>query len=312
MTIAILDAGPQTTVQDRGRFGQLRLGIPPSGPMDPQAFVVANRLVGNADGAAGLECALGGLRFAVDAPCAVAVTGAEVPVTVNGQAVPVWTTLPLRPADEVRIGMARSGLRAYLAVSGGLDVPRVLGSASTYLRGRLGGLEGRVLRRGDALRVHLAPMPRVLRVPCAAVPVHGARIEVHAVLGPQHDRFTSRGVAAFLESDYAMLPQSDRMGARFRGASIEHASGHDIVSDGTALGSVQVPGDGQPIVLLVDRQSTGGYTKIATVCSFDIGRIAQLRPGQSLRFRAVSVAEAHALHAAAVDAMNNLSLEEAT
>lgn len=310
--IAILDAGPQTTVQDRGRFGQLRYGIPPSGPMDPHAYAVANRLVGNDEVAAALECTLGGPRFTVDAHCAIAVTGAEVPVTINGQAVPAWTTLPLRPGDEVKIGMARAGLRAYVAFAGGIDVPVVLGSRSTYLRGRLGGIEGRVLERGDALRLHAAPIPRALRLPPGAVPRYGSEVHVRTVLGPQHDRFTARGIAAFLELPYVMLPQSDRMGARLKGEPIEHTAGHDIVSDGTALGSIQVPGDGQPIVLLLDRQSTGGYAKLATVCSFDIGRIAQVRPGQSIRFQAVSVAQAHELYAVARAAMNNLTLEDAS
>jgi biotin-dependent carboxylase-like uncharacterized protein len=298
-------------VQDRGRHGQLRYGIPPSGPMDAHAFMVANRLVGNDDDAAALECTLGGSRFTVDARCAIAVTGADVPVTINGQAAPAWTTLALAAGDEVKLGSARAGLRAYVAFAGGIDVPCVLGSRSTYLRGRLGGIEGRVLKRGDALTLHPRVTPPALRLAPDAVPRYGSEIRVRAVLGPQHDRFTAKGIAAFLESAYVLLPQSDRMGARLRGAAIEHAAGHDIVSDGTALGAVQVPGDGQPIVLLSDRQSTGGYTKLATVCSFDIGRIAQLRPGQSLRFEAVSVAEAHELLAGARAAMQDLTLEEA-
>lgn len=311
-TIGILDPGPQTTVQDRGRFGQLRLGIPTSGPMDVHAFMLANRLTGNDDNAAVLECTLSGPRFMVDAPCAVAVTGAEVPLTINGAAAPLWTTLPLVPGDEVKLGVARSGLRCYVAFSGGIDVPPVLGSRSTYLRGRLGGVEGRTLRRGDVLALHAAPLPRRLRLPAAAIPRYGSEVDVRAVLGPQHDRFTARGAAALFASSYVMLPQSDRMGARLKGEPIEHASGPDIVSDGTALGSVQVPGDGQPIVLLLDRQSTGGYTKLATVCSFDIGRIAQLRPGQCVRFRALSVVQAHASLHDARNAMKNLILEEAS
>lgn len=311
-TIVILDPGPQTTVQDRGRFGHLRFGIPPSGPMDSRAFIVANRLVGNADGAAALECTLGGPRFTAGSRCAVAVTGADVPLTVNGRAVPTWTTLHLASGDEVKIGIARAGLRAYVAFCGGIDVPLVLGSRSTYLRGRLGGFDGRALKRGDTLRLHAVPAPRTLRLPSQAVPHYDAEVHVRAVLGPQHDRFTARGIAAFLQSPYVMLPQSDRMGARLEGEPIEHVAGHDIVSDGTALGSIQVPGDGQPIVLLLDRQSTGGYTKLATVCSFDIGRIAQMRPGQSVRFHAVSVAQAHGLYDADRAAIENLILEEAS
>jgi len=293
--IRIVDPGPQTTVQDLGRPGHLRDGIPPSGPMDVRAFVIANRLAGNPDGAAGLECTLLGPRFTVETACAIAVTGADAPVTVNGEAAPAWTTLVLAAGDTVRIGAARAGVRFYVAFSGGLDVPLALGSRATYLRGRLGGVEGRGLKRGDGLRVFPAPSPPARRLPALEVPSFEAEPEIRVVLGPQADRFTAEGIAAFLGGPYEMLPQSDRMGARLAGPRIVHARGHDIISDGIALGSIQVPGDGQPIVLLVDRQSTGGYTKIATVGSFDIGRIGQVKPGQRVGFRAVDVAEAHRL-----------------
>ncbi|HXH83035.1 MAG TPA: hypothetical protein VNN07_08920, partial [Candidatus Tectomicrobia bacterium] len=209
--------------------------------------------------------------------------------------VPTWTTLPLAPGDRVRIGAARAGARAYVAVSGGIDVPPVLGSRSTYLRGRMGGVGGRALRRDDRLPVGEAPLPPVRALPRGDVPEFEAEPVVRVVLGPQADRFTPEGIATLLGEAYEMLPQSDRMGARLRGPRIAHSAGHDIISDGIALGSIQVPGDGQPIVLLVDRQSTGGYTKAATVCSFDIGRIGQVKPGQRVRFTAVEVGEAHAL-----------------
>lgn len=293
--ITILDAGPQTTVQDLGRTGQMRYGIPPSGPVDRFAFVIANRLVGNADSGAALECTLIGPRFEVDAAGAIAVTGADMPVTVNGAEAPRWATVVLKAGDVVKLGPARAGVRAYVAFSGGLDVPPVLGSRSTYVRGRMGGLEGRALRKGDALRTLPSGPVRLRRAEPAAVPDYRSTRPIRLVLGPQDDRFTEAGIRALLDSSYEVLPQSDRMGARLRGPRIEHARGHDIISDGIALGSVQVPGDGQPIVLLVDRQSTGGYTKLATVCSCDIGRVGQARPGQSLRFQPVGVAEAHRL-----------------
>jgi allophanate hydrolase subunit 2 len=173
-------------------------------------------------------------------------------------------------------------------------------------------MQGRALRAGDRLALGAVVPCEPCRLPAHRLPRHEGGIAAHVVLGPQHDRFTARGIEAFLASTYAMLPQSDRMGARLRGECIEHAAGHDIVSDGTALGAIQVPGDGQPIVLLVDRQSTGGYTKIATVCSFDIGRIAQLRPGQSVRFVPVSVAQAHAMLAAERADLATLTLEKLT
>lgn len=291
--LAIVEPGPQTTVQDLGRPGHLRSGIPPSGPVDRLAFILANRLVGNPDGAAGLECAYTGPRFTVGGPTAVAVTGAEVRVTVNRQPAPRWTTIFLAGGDVVTVGPARVGVRAYVAVAGGIDLPLVLGSRATYLRGRLGGLGGRELRAGDRLRTLPATLPAGRSVRPEGVPDLTGEPTIRVVLGPQADRFTEEGIAAFLTDPYEMLPESDRMGARLKGPRITHARGHDIISDGIALGSIQVPGDGQPIALLVDRQSTGGYTKLATVCSFDIGRLGQVRPGQRVRFRAISLADAH-------------------
>jgi biotin-dependent carboxylase-like uncharacterized protein len=259
--------------------------------MDRRAFVIANRLAGNADGAAALECTLVGPRFVVDGPCAIAVTGAAMPVTINGREAASWTTLPIRAGDEVRVGQASAAVRGYVAFAGGIDAPLVLGSRATYLRGRLGGLDGRALRKQDVLNVFPTSPAAIRQATAESTPAGDLVLTV--VMGPQAERFTDEGVQTFLGSAYETLPQSDRMGARLRGPRIAHARGHDIISDGIALGSVQVPGDGQPIILLVDRQSTGGYTKIATVCSFDIDRVGQLRPGARVRFEAVTLAEAH-------------------
>ena len=293
--LLVEDAGPLTTVQDLGRPGQLRVGIPASGPMDREAFLLANRLVGNPDTAAGLECTLIGPRLAFTDERLVAITGADMAPTVNGAPVPAWQGLRVRAGDVLRLGPARSGVRAYLAIAGGVDTPPVLGSRATYVRGRLGGLEGRALRKGDRLPLGRVGAARPRRVQPERVPTYGGEPELAVVLGPQDDRFTAAGIAALFEGPYQMLPQNDRMGARLQGPFIEHTRGHDIISDGVALGGIQVIGEGQPIVLLADRQSTGGYTKIGTVCSFDIGRIAQVKPGGRLHFRRVTVAEAHAM-----------------
>jgi len=308
--IRVLEPGPQTTVQDAGRPGQMRYGIPPSGPVDRASFVLANRLVGNPDGAAGLEFTLVGPRLRAEAPCTLAVTGADAPVTLNDAPAPAWTTLVLAAGDVVRIGAARAGVRGYVAVAGGLDVPPALGSRATYLRGRMGGVHGRALARDDRLPLGPAPAARRRAVPEAARPRWGGDIVLRVVFGPQADRFTEEGVATFLASAYEVLPQSDRMGVRLSGPRIAHGRGHDIISDGIALGAVQVPGDGLPIVLLVDRQSTGGYTKIATVCSFDIARVGQAKPGQRLRFTAVDVATAHRLLRESDAALAAVELQE--
>ena len=295
----VLDGGPQTTVQDLGRFGYLRYGIPPSGPMDRWAFVLANRLVGNPDGAAVLECTLIGPRFQARENTVIAVTGAEMPVTVNGREAPGWTAIEIKPGDTVKLGQARSGVRAYLAAAGGIDVPAVLGSHSTYVRGKLGGYEGRALKKGDLLTTlpPAATLDRLegRRVKPEAIPDYGGEPDIRVILGPQADRFTAEGIEALLTGPYRMTSHSDRMGARLTGPLITHTRGHDIISDGIALGGIQVVGEGQPIVLLVDRQSAGGYTKIATVCSFDVDRLIQVKPGQRLRFSEIAVAEAHAV-----------------
>jgi antagonist of KipI len=299
LNVAVQDAGLLTTVQDLGRAGHLRVGIPPSGPMDREAFVVANRLVGNPDGAAGLECTLMGPRLEFADARWVAVTGAEVSVTLDGMEMPRWASFLLRAGGVLKIGAARAGVRAYLAVSGGLATPPALGSRATYLRGALGGLGGRALRKGDVLPLGApAGAPGARRVRADRVPTYGGEPHIDTILGPQDDRFTSAGIAALFEGPYEMLPQSDRMGARFKGAPVEHTRGHDIISDGIPLGGIQVIGEGQPIVLLVDRQTAGGYTKIGTVCSYEIGRVGQVKPGQRLHFRRVAVAEAHAALAA--------------
>jgi antagonist of KipI len=293
----VVEPGLLTTVQDLGRFGHQRVGVPPSGPMDRAAFVVANRLVGNPAGAAALECTIRGPRLEVRQTAVVAVTGAPMSFTVNGDEAPSWTAIHVRPGDSLGFQMASAGCRAYLAVAGGLDVPLALGSRATYLRGRLGGLGGRALQKGDALPVG-PPTPGTAgegrMVPAALRPAYPAERECRVILGPQDDRFTADGIRAFLEDPYDVTPQADRMGYRLKGPAIAHADGHDIVSDGIPLGGIQVPGEAQPIVLLVDRQTTGGYTKIATVIGVDIGAISQTRPGQRVRFRRVTLEEAHA------------------
>jgi biotin-dependent carboxylase-like uncharacterized protein len=296
--LIVHDAGPLTTIQDLGRPGYLRVGIPESGPMDRDAFLLANRLCGNSDGAAALECTLAGPRLEFTDERAIAVAGAEMAASLNGADVPRWQAVRVRAGDVLKLGPAKAGVRAYVAVSGGIDTPPALGSRATYPRGRLGGFEGRGLRKGDRVPLGAAGSPRLGRLSADRVPSYPAEVDVRVVMGPQDDRFTAGGIGAFLAGPYEMTPQSDRMGARLKGPRVEHVRGHDIVSDGIALGGIQVVGDGQPIVLLADRQSTGGYTKIATVSSLDVGRVGQLKPGQRLRFRAVTVAEAHAALAA--------------
>jgi KipI family sensor histidine kinase inhibitor len=287
-------AGVLTTVQDLGRPGYQRFGVPVSGAMDPVALQVANILVGNPPGAAGLEATAVGpcLRFHVDA--AAALTGGRFSARLDGQAVPWYESFMVHAGQVLDIQEAVEGFRAYLAVGGGLDLAFVLGSRSTCLSARLGGLGGRKLTEGD--RLEIARPPRAPLVGCAPprgwAPTRDHPARVRVVLGPQAEAFGEKGRQTFLSSVYQVTPETDRMGCRLQGPVIAHAAGADIISDWIPSGGIQVPGSGQPIILLADRQTTGGYTKIATVIGPDLPLVAQSRPGDALRFRAVSVAEA--------------------
>jgi antagonist of KipI len=296
--IEVIDAGLLSTVQDLGRFRYQRYGVPVSVAADPFALRVANQLVGNPAGAAGLECTLvgPGLRFL--ATTVMAVTGADLSPTLDGEAVAMWEPV-VAPAESMLVfGDARDGVRGYLAIHGGIDVPLVLGSRSTHVRSKLGGFGGRAIQAGDFVAaVGDAPPSRVegRRLPPEHVPAYGRRHVLRVVLGPQDGAFTESGIRTFLSSSYCVSGQSDRIGCRLQGPVIEHATSPDIVSDGIPYGAVQVAGDGMPIVLLVDRGTTGGYTKIATVISVDLPRLAQAGTGDTVTFVAATVHEAHRL-----------------
>lgn len=297
-SIEVISAGLLTTVQDLGRRGYQRFGIPVCGALDPVSLRIANILVGNSEGEAGLEItALGPtIRFTSDA--VVALVGADFRIDLDGSEVHTWESVEVSAGSILSIGAASDGLRAYLAVAGGVDVPSVMNSRSTDLKGNFGGHEGRSLRDGDSLPMgkstHIANWSqRGLPTGISRQPTFGQKFQIRVVLGPQDSEFTRSGIETMLASEYIVTADSDRMGYRLEGTEIEHESGPDIVSDGTALGSVQVPGSGQPIILLADRGTTGGYTKIATVIGPDIGLLSQAMPGAKVRFVAVSVEEAH-------------------
>ena len=295
--LEVVSAGLFTTIQDLGRFGSQRYGVPTSGAMDGFALRAANRLVGNADELAGLEITMGGVQLRASAPVVFAITGADLEPRLNDRPVPMWQGLVMRGGDTLDIDGAADGVRAYLAVRGGIDVPLVLGSRSTYTKSKLGGIDGRVLRRGD--RLHGGPAASVEQarlglLPAALVPHYGTRHDIRVVLGPQDDRFTPEGIHTFLSSTYRVSLKSDRTGCRLEGPRIAHVAGPDIVSDGSPPGAVQVAGDGMPIVLLADRGTAGGYTKIATVITADLMHLAQAGQNDEVAFRPVTVDEARA------------------
>jgi biotin-dependent carboxylase-like uncharacterized protein len=294
---AVRQPGPLTTVQDLGRFGFLDRGVPPSGALDPFAYRVANRLVGNPEGAAVLEITLAGPTLEVLAAAEIALTGAEMALTRNGAPVGGWRSVRVSPGDVIRLPRAESGCRAYLAVTGGIDVPPVMGSRSTFVRARIGGLAGRQLRKGDILARgagDLLGRPREL--PAAWVPRYEPEITLRALPGPQDEDFRT-GSGLFFGAPYWVTTETDRMGCRLSGPAVERDPGAppSIVTEPTVPGNVQVPADGQPIILLVE-QTSGGYGKIATVISPDLPRVAQAVPGNSVRFARVTLEEAHRLY----------------
>lgn len=297
MRLSVGSPGMFTTVQDLGRYGCRSRGVPVAGAMDGPALRLGNILLGNDEGAAALEITVLGpvLRVEEGEGCVV-VTGADAGVTRNGAALDTWRVHRVAAGDTLAFAAPASGARAYLCVSGGFDVPLVMGSRSTYVRGRFGGHEGRALRAGDVLRTGAPDVlwadSEGLALPVGLRPVRDASAPLRVVMGPQDDAFTPGGIETFLSSEYTVSASADRMGYRLEGPSVEHCEGADIVSDAVALGSVQVPGHGQPIVMLADRQTTGGYTKIATVCAVDVPVLAQRLPGQGVRFARVSVPEA--------------------
>ncbi len=295
--LEVIEGGLLTTVQDLGRPGYARYGVPPSGAMDFFALAVANCLVGNPPGAAGLEITLVGPTLRATAPCLVAVTGADLTFQVNGREMPMWMSVFVRRGSVISFGGRRRGCRAYLAVAGGIDVPSVLGSRSTYLPGRFGGLEGRALRPEDRLPIGPVSGDLVERAgrafPRHLIPPYSDRPVLRVIPGPQDDHFTPEGLETFFGAEYRVLPTSDRMGYRLEGPRVAHSKGTEIVSDGVPLGAVQVPPDGQPIIMMADHQTTGGYPKIATVIRADIPLLAQCVPGESrVSFRPVNIAEA--------------------
>lgn len=291
MCIRIENPGPLTTVQDLGRIGHMHSGFQQSGAMDWYAASLANILCRNDENCAVLEMTLGGITCQFLDPAAFALCGADMHAFLDGEAVPVQRCVHAHAGSVLKMGMADSGCRTYMAVSGGLDVPLVMGSRSTNLRCEIGGFEGRRLRAGDVLPVF--PSENTPEEASASVLTDlKEQALIRAVPGPQDDFFTKEGIRTFFSESYTVTPASDRMGMKLSGPAPQAKSGTDIVSDGIALGSVQIPAGGQPIILLADRQTVGGYAKIATVIRADLPKLAQMRPGDTVRFVKASRKEA--------------------
>lgn len=292
----VLAAGPYTTVQDKGRFGYQHMGIPVSGALDDFACRMANLLVGNPPESAVMECTIVGPHLAVLCEADIALTGARMDAKLNYKPVENWRTIHVKPGDVLAFQQVKEGCRGYLAVSGGIKVPEVMGSRSTYVGGKIGGYEGRPLKKGDIVKRGDGPLlgaPRHL--PEKWIPRYPDKIILRSIAGPQDDHF-DEGRSTLFQSEFMVTPKADRMGYRLQGPSIGHKENapKSIISEPTMPGGVQVPADEQPIILLVE-QTVGGYSKIATVVSTDLPRIAQAVPGDIVKFENITLEKAHAI-----------------
>ena len=310
MSITVLDPGPLTTVQDAGRVGYAAQGYRSCGAADGYAYRLGNVLVGNDPGAAVLECTLRGAALRFETDTVFALTGAESPAVLDSTPVPYYAPLLAKAGSVLQMGAAKTGLRSYLAVGGGIATPPVLGSRATDVKCGIGGLEGRKLTAGDTLPIDSCDtaalwqaitakrLDRPLRDKTVCGGLHPMRVQgtqmlplLRAVPGPQDAAFTVQGRQDFIHGIYTLTPDCDRMACKLAGTPLQMRRGADILSDGIVPGSVQVSADGQPIVMLADHQTTGGYAKIATVIPCDIPTLAQVRPGQLVGFRVVTVEE---------------------
>ena len=291
MSITVLNPGLLTTVQDQGRIGYQQFGVSVSGVMDPRSAALANILVGNDEKEAVLECTMMGPQLQFDKANCIAITGGDLMPALDGKPIPNYTAVKVEAGQVLKFTMPKTGCRAFIAFAGGLDIPEVMGSRSTYMKAKIGGVEGRKLAKGDVIgfRAPKAELKNMNFRSMASEFVPRKEYTVRVVLGPQDDYFTDAGIETFLTQVYSVTAEFDRMGCRLEGAVIQHKDGGDIISDGIAFGAIQVPSSGQPIIMLGDRQTTGGYTKIANVISADFRILAQLKQGDKVRFEKVSV-----------------------
>ena len=286
--IEVRAPGLLTTVQDLGREGFGPLGVSASGAADPISLRLGNRLVGNTEGAAAFEMTLLGGTFAFPEGVVAALTGSDFGATLDGNPVEMWTVFGAKPGQVLRLGPTRSGARCYLCVRGGIEAKRFLGSASTHILSGLGGQEGRALKKGDVLRIGEASGgTRKRTLSSRTLASLQARKVLRVTPGPQNDWFQESAQKIFYESTYRVAEESNRMGIRLQGAAIPTVSSGEMISEGVALGAIQVPEGGQPIILFVEQQTTGGYPKIANVISADFRSLGQLRPRDEVRFERV-------------------------
>lgn len=295
--IKILSPGLLTSIQDIGRWGYQRYGMSVAGSMDHFSTRVANLLVGNDESEAVLETTFMNPEIQFKCDEVISITGGDMKPKINGQRVPMWTSLLVREDDKLSFEGPKEGIRTYIAFSSGIDVSEIMNSKSTFLKGKIGGYEGRKLAKGDTIGLGDGGIPKTgSYLPMKYRLAYKSQDLIRVVLGPQDDYFTQDGINTFFNSEYKITPEADRMGYRLDGPKIEHIDGADIISDGIVFGSIQVPGHGSPIIMMADRQTTGGYTKIGTVISPDLNKLAQMKPGDKMTFKEVSIDEAQKIY----------------
>ncbi len=291
--ITVVEAGLSTSIQDLGRYGHRHIGMPTAGAMDSYSFKQANYLVGNPIDTACLECTLVGPTLLFSDECSIAITGADMSVSVDGERIPLNQTVNIAKGSTLSFKSCGKGCRTYLAVSGGFSIKPQLGSVSTYSRACIGGINGAVLKKGDKLGCSSNSIASISRkLPERVAFMASSHYRLRVIVGPEFNAFTKPGVNSFLNSDYTVSAELDRMGCRLNGAKIEHNESADILSASVQFGTVQVPANGLPIILLADSQTTGGYTRIANVASIDLPILGQLRPGNTISFELIELSVA--------------------
>lgn len=298
MGIRVLKGGMMTTVQDLGRTGYQSQGFSVAGVMDVRAFKIANLLLDNPENEAVLEFTLIGPTLEFTSATIIAITGGDFQPTINGDPAPMYTAIYVNKGDILKFASARTGSRGYIAFSSYLDIPVVMGSRCTNMKSKLGGFKGRRLQADDYIgfRIKRRYLPFFLSRKLEPDNYDQDAVTLRVIMGPQDDAFSKQGIETFLGSEYTVTSDFDRMGCRLEGAFIAPKETSDIISDGIAFGSIQVPSHGKPIILLSDRQTTGGYAKIATVISVDIPKIVQRKTDHKVRFKAITVEEAQKLY----------------
>jgi len=308
--IEIIQPGVLSLIQDVGRYGQHHLGLTTGGPLDPLAFKWANRLVGNDENVSVIEATVGGLKFKTHCETQVAVTGATVDVKVNGQLLPQWQTLNLKTQDVVELGYATQGCRIYIAFASGFKITQQFNSTSTVVREGIGGLDGKPLQAGNTFTLnHSMKESAQYVLPNDAQPVYENSVTLRLIPGYQDHQFSRHQQRMFFYHEYTVSDLCDRMGYRLTGPKV-HCEIEGILSEGICLGAVQVPKDGQPIVLMNDRQTIGGYPKIGSVLSLDLAKLAQLTSGGKVKFEPITIDHAHNLLALAQYKYNQQTLVE--